>query len=148
MIRSWRNVLVAEQSASATLSRSLRRRTEADGSVVYTLRVPPDDASVLDAALERARAVVLDEEGRPVETPEETELAAELVNGTPWLRADADAFVLVAESFVAVGRRVTMATGCRGGPPCRPRRPRPPTLRTSRDAYRRRSRRTSPGSAG
>ena len=103
VIRSWRNVLVAEQSASASLSRSLRRRTEADGSVVYTLRVPPDDASVLDAALERARAVVLDEESRPVETPEETELAAELVNGTPRLRADADAFVLVAETFVAVG---------------------------------------------
>ncbi len=103
VIRSWRNVLVAERSASALLSRSLRRRTFADGSVVYTLRVPSDDAAVLDAALERARAVVLDEEGRPVETPEETELAAELVNGTPRLRADADAFVLVAETFVAVG---------------------------------------------
>jgi len=103
VIRSWRNVLVAEQSASASLSRSLRRRTEADGSVVYTLRVAADDAPVVDAALERARAVVLDEESRPVETPEETELAAELVNGTPRLRADADAFVLVAETFVAVG---------------------------------------------
>jgi hypothetical protein len=103
VIRAWRKLLVAEQSASATLSRSLRRRTEADGSVVYTLRVAPDDAAVLDAALERARAVVLDEEGRPVETPEETELAAELVNSTARLRADADAFVLVAETFLAVG---------------------------------------------
>jgi hypothetical protein len=101
--RAWRNVLVAERSASATLSRSLRRRTEADGSVVYTLRVPPDDAGVLDVALDRARSIVLDEHGEAVETPEETELAAELVNGTPWLRAAADAFVLVAESFVATG---------------------------------------------
>jgi hypothetical protein len=103
VIRSWRNVLVAERSASATLSRSLRRRTEADGSVVYTLRVPPDDAAVLDVALDRARSIVLDDHGEPVETPEETELASELVNGTPWLRAAADAFVLVAESFVATG---------------------------------------------
>jgi hypothetical protein len=103
VIRAWRNVLVAERSASATLSRSLRRRTEADGSVVYTLRVAPDDAAVVDAALEGARAVVLDDNGDPVETPEETELAAELVNGTPRLRADADAFVLLAESFVAAG---------------------------------------------
>jgi hypothetical protein len=101
--RAWRNVLVAERSASATLSRSLRRRTEADGSVVYTLRVPPEDSAVLDVALDRARSIVLDGDGRPVETPEETELAAELVNGTPWLRAAADAFVLVAESFVATG---------------------------------------------
>ena len=108
--RSWRNVLVAERSASAMLSRSLRRRTLADGSVVYTLRVPSEDSAVLDAALERARSIVLDGDGRPVETPEETELAAELVNGTPWLRAAADAFVLVAETFVAIGVG-TPATG-------------------------------------
>ena len=103
VIRSWHTVLVAERSASATLSRSLRRRTEPDGSVVYTLRVPPDDAAVLDAALERAVSVVLDDAGEPVETPEETALAAELVNGTPRLRADADAFVLVAETFLGSG---------------------------------------------
>jgi hypothetical protein len=108
VVRAWRNVLVAEESASACLSRSLRRRAEADGSVVYTLRVPPEDAAVVDAALERGRSVVLDDEGQPVETPEETELAAELVNGSPRLRADADAFVLVVEKFLETG------TGSRG----------------------------------
>jgi hypothetical protein len=81
----------------------MRRRTEANGSVVYTLRVASDDAPVVDAALGLARAVVLDEHGRPVETPEETALAAEITCDPPAVRADADAFLLLAESFVAAG---------------------------------------------
>lgn len=81
----------------------MRRRAEADGSVVYTLRVAGDDAPVVDAALGLARAVVLDDEGRPVETAEETALAAEITCDPPAARADADAFLLLAESFVAAG---------------------------------------------
>ena len=81
----------------------MRRRTEANGSVVYTLRVASDDAPVVDAALGLARTVVLDEHGRPVETPEETALAAEITSDPPAVRADADAFLLLAESFVAAG---------------------------------------------
>jgi hypothetical protein len=103
VVRAWRTVLTAEMSASSQLRRSMRRRTEADGSVVYTLRVAGDDAPVVDAALGLARAVVLDDEGRPVETPEETVLAAEITCDPPAVRADADAFLLVAESFVAAG---------------------------------------------
>jgi hypothetical protein len=101
--RAWRTVLTAETSASSQLRRSMRRREEADGSVVYTLRVASDDAPVVDAALGLARAVVLDEHGRPVETPEETALAAEITSDPPAVRADADAFLLLAESFVAAG---------------------------------------------
>jgi hypothetical protein len=101
VVRAWRTVLTAETSASSQLSRSMRRRTEADGSVVYTLRVASDDAPVVDAALGLARAAVLDEHGRPVETAEETALAAEITCEPPAVRADADAFLLLAESFVA-----------------------------------------------
>jgi hypothetical protein len=90
-------------SASNQLGRSMRRRTEANGSVVYTLRVAGDDAPVVDAALGLARAVVVDEDGKPVETPEETALAAEITCDPPAVRADADAFLLLAESFVAAG---------------------------------------------
>src|SRR4029079_1417347 len=42
-VQAWRTVLTAETSASSQLRRSMRRRTEADGSVVYTLRVAGDD---------------------------------------------------------------------------------------------------------
>ena len=103
VVRAWRTVLTAEMSASSQLSRSMRRRTEANGSVVYTLRVAADDAPVVDAALGLARAVVLDDDGRPVETAEETALAAEITCDPPAVRADADAFLLLAESFVAAG---------------------------------------------
>ncbi len=101
VVRAWRTVLTAEMSARSQLGRSMRRRAEADGSVVYTLRVGSDDAPVVDAALGLARAVVLDDEGRPVETPEETALAAGITCDPPGVRADADAFLLLAESFVA-----------------------------------------------
>jgi hypothetical protein len=103
VVRAWRNVLTAETSASSQLSRSMRRREEANGSVVYTLRVSSDDAPVVDAALGMARTVVLDETGRPVETPEETALAAEITCDPPAVRADADAYLLLAESYVAAG---------------------------------------------
>jgi hypothetical protein len=90
-------------SATSQLGGSMRRRTEANGSVIYTLRVAADDAPVVDAALGLARAAVLDEHGRQVETPEETGLAAEITADPPAVRADADAFLLLAESFVAAG---------------------------------------------
>jgi hypothetical protein len=90
-------------SASSQLRRGLRRREEIDGSVVYTLRVPPEDAAAMDVAIEAARRVVLDDAGRPVETPEETSLAAHLTDEPPLARAGADAFVVLAESFLASG---------------------------------------------
>jgi hypothetical protein len=103
VVRQWRTTLVAEMSASSQLRRGLRRREEIDGSVVYTLRVPPEDAAAMDVAIEAARRVVLDDAGRPVETPEETSLAAQLTDEPPIVRAGADAFVVLAESFLAAG---------------------------------------------
>jgi hypothetical protein len=50
VVRSWRQALAAEDSASATLRRKLTRRVEPDGSVAFTVRLPPDDAPVIDAA--------------------------------------------------------------------------------------------------
>ncbi|MDQ1614255.1 MAG: hypothetical protein QOJ60_194, partial [Actinomycetota bacterium] len=73
VVRSWRQALTAEDSASATLRRKLTRRVEPDGSVTFTIRVPPDEVPVVDAALDRAARVVLDDEGRPIEVAEETE---------------------------------------------------------------------------
>lgn len=71
--------------------------------MVYTLRVAPEDAAVIDAAVVAGRSVVLDDHGRPVETPEEAHLA-ELVTGEPAIcRADADVFVVLAESFLTNG---------------------------------------------
>ena len=101
VVRAWRKALTAEMSASSQLRRSFRRRTEADGAVVYTLRVAPDDAAVVDAAMGLAQRTVLDDDGQPIETPEETALAAELTADPPAVRAEADAFLLIAESFVA-----------------------------------------------
>ena len=101
VVRAWRKALTAENSASSQLRRSFRRRTEADGSVVYTLRVASDDAPVVDAAMDLARRTVLDDDGDPVETPEETALAEEITADPPAIRAEADAFLLLAESFVA-----------------------------------------------
>ena len=103
VVRAWRTVLTVEMAASSQLKRSMRRRAESDGSVVYTLRISSDDAPMVDAALGMARTVVLDEDGRPVETPEETALAAEITCDPPAVRADADAFLLLAESYVAAG---------------------------------------------
>ena len=70
--RAWRRVLVEEDSASATLRRSWRRRVMDDGSVVFTLHVPADDAAVVDAAVTAARLEVLDAAGKAIESPEET----------------------------------------------------------------------------
>lgn len=102
-VRAFRKVLVAGSSASATLRRRVDRRVQDDGSVVFTIRVAPDDAAVLDRALDMALRVVLDDDGRPFEVPEETRLADELTDHPPIARAKADAFVLLAESFVANG---------------------------------------------
>lgn len=101
IVRAWRTCLVAETSASSHLRRGLRRRQEDDGSVVYTLRLAPEESATIDRALSTARTVVLDDDGRPVETPEETALAAVLTEEPPAARAAADAFVLIAESFLA-----------------------------------------------
>ncbi len=104
VVRAWRTALTAEMSASSQLRRAFHRRTEADGSVVYTIRVAADDAAVVDAAMGMARRTVLDDDGQPVvETPEEAALAAELTADPPFVRAEADAFLLLAESFVAAG---------------------------------------------
>jgi hypothetical protein len=40
VVRSWRQALTAEDSASATLRRKLTRRVEPDGSVTFTIRGP------------------------------------------------------------------------------------------------------------
>lgn len=109
IVRAWRRVLLEESSATATVTRSLRRRDLPDGSVVFTVQVPPDDAAVIDAAVAAAGVLVRDADGAPIETPEETRLAGELTEATPRDRADADAFVLLAESFCATG-----AVGRRG----------------------------------
>lgn len=103
ILRAWRTCLVAETSASSHVRRGLRRREEDDGSVVYTLRVAPEEAAVVDRAIAAARAVVLDEQRQPVETPEETSLAALVNDDPPAVRAEADAVVLMAESFLASG---------------------------------------------
>ena len=103
VVRSWRTTVLAEMSASSHVRRGFTRRAEADGSVLYTLRVAPEDAAVVDAAVAAARAVVLDADGRPVETPEESVMAAELTDDPPIVRASADAVVLLAESFLTNG---------------------------------------------
>ncbi|MGH8893709.1 MAG: hypothetical protein ACRDWY_10475, partial [Actinomycetes bacterium] len=105
IVRAWRTCLVGEMSASSHVRRGLRRREEDDGSVVYTLRVDPVNAAVVDAAIAAARTLVLDEDGQPVETPEEARLAALVTDEPPATRAEADAFVLIAESFLANGAR-------------------------------------------
>ncbi|HEU4912089.1 MAG TPA: DUF222 domain-containing protein [Actinomycetes bacterium] len=103
ILRAWPTCLVAETSASSHVRRGLSRREEDDGSVVFTLRVAPEEAAVVDKAIAAARAVVLDDEQQPVETPEETSLAALLTDEPPAVRAEADAVVLMAESFLANG---------------------------------------------
>ncbi len=101
IVRSWRTVLTEDLSASQRVRRSVRRREDDDGSVVFVLRLPPEDAAVLDSALRAARAEVLEDDGRPVETPEELRLAEELSRDQPQQRAEADAFVLMAERFLS-----------------------------------------------
>lgn len=103
IVRSWRTCLVPETSASSHIRRGWSRREEEDGSVVYTLRVAPEDAALVDAAVDAARRVVLDDENKPIETPEEVELADALSAESPTQRAEADAVLLIAESFLATG---------------------------------------------
>ena len=100
IVRSWRACLRGETSASSHARREWGRREEEDGSVVFTLRVAPEDAALLDAAVEAARRVVLDRDGRPVETPEETTLAEAITDSSSMQRAEADAVILIAESFL------------------------------------------------
>lgn len=101
IVRSWRTVLTEDLCASQRVRRSVRRRADDDGSVVFVVRLPPEDAAVLDAALRAASAEVLDDDGRPVETPEELRLAEELSRDEPRQRAAADAIVLMAERFLS-----------------------------------------------
>lgn len=103
IVRAWRKTLLPEQAASRHLRRGLRRREESDGSVTYTLRVAPEDAALIDAAVAAGRAFVLDDEGNPTETPEEATMAM-MVTGEPAItRADADVLVMIAESFLTSG---------------------------------------------
>jgi hypothetical protein len=102
-VRVYKRTGVTECAASATLRRRVSRRVTGDGSVVFTIQVPPDDAAVMDKAWDAALRVVLDDDGQPIEVPEETRLARELGAEAPIVRAQADAFVLIAESFVANG---------------------------------------------
>lgn len=99
--RQWRRTLIGEQAASRHLRRGVTRREEADGSVTYTVRVAPEDAAVVDAALAAGREQLTDDGGRPVETPEETRLAEAIGAGAPLSRVDADVLVLIAETFLA-----------------------------------------------
>ena len=103
IVRSWRTCLLAETSASSHVRRGWSRREEEGGSVVFTLRVAPEDDAVLDAAVVAARRLVLDGDDRPVETPEEAGLAGAITDSTPMQRAEADAVILIAESFLVAG---------------------------------------------
>jgi len=99
--RAWRRTLVGEQAASRHLRRGVRRREEEDGAVTYTIRLAPEDAAVLDAAIAAGRAAVLAQAGQAVETPEECALADMVTGDPPLTRADADVVTLIAESFLA-----------------------------------------------
>ena len=114
IVRSWRTCLQPERSASSHIRRSWSRREDDDGSVVYTLRVAPEDASIVDAAVEAARHLVVDDDDSPVETPEDLALAAAVGGDTldltaPTRRSEADAVLVVVESFLATGPK-----GCPG----------------------------------
>ncbi|HEX7187864.1 MAG TPA: DUF222 domain-containing protein [Actinomycetes bacterium] len=103
VVKGWRRILVGEMSASAHIRRGVRRRIDDDGSHVYTIRVAPEAGPVFDNALDMARRVVLDNDGHVVETPEEKKLAEHLTEDPPIVRADADALLLIMESFLADG---------------------------------------------
>ncbi|MDQ1620135.1 MAG: hypothetical protein QOE19_2704 [Actinomycetota bacterium] len=103
VVRSWRTVLSEDLAAARHARRGVKRREDADGSVVYVVRVAPEEAAVVDAALRAARAAVVGDDGRPVEVPEEARLAEELCGDPPEARTAADAFVLMAEGFLATG---------------------------------------------
>lgn len=103
VVRSWRRMLLGRSAASAQVRRGVRRREEEDGTVVYTVRVPPAEAAATDRALALAGRVVLDEQGRLVETPEEAAMAEWLDGETAAVRSRADAFMVMVESFLAGG---------------------------------------------
>lgn len=103
IVRSWRTVLSEDMGAVRHSRRGLRRRETDDGSVVYVVRLAPEEAAVLDAALRLARAAVVDGDGQTVETPEETAIAEELAADPAEVRADVDALLLMAEGFLASG---------------------------------------------
>jgi len=103
VVRQWRQTLVEVNTASSHVRRGVRRRIEDDGSYVYTVRVSPLEGPVVDKALGLARTSVVDEAGNVVETPEEAVLAEALAQDSAWERSEADAFVLMASSFLASG---------------------------------------------
>jgi len=100
LVKAWRRTLINEMSASRHLRRGVRRREEDDGAVTYTIRLAPEDAGVLDAALAAGRRIALDGDGAPVETPEESRLAEMVTGDPPLTRVDADVVVMIAESFL------------------------------------------------
>jgi hypothetical protein len=108
---AWRQALLGHDAASGHVHRGVRRRVRDDGSVVYTIRVAAEEAPAVDAALARGRRVVLDQDGRPVETAEEAALADTLGGEPAAVRATADAFLLIVESFLA-GRPAGEAGTC------------------------------------
>jgi hypothetical protein len=103
LVRSWRHILVGRATASAHVRRGTRRRVEEDGSVVYTVRVSPEEAPAVDSALRLGRRVVVDEDGQVTEVPEEAALVEELGGEPPFIRSQADAFMVMVESFLASG---------------------------------------------
>ena len=103
LVRSWRQVLLGRDAAAAHVRRGARRRVDEDGSVVYTLRVSPEEAPAVDSALMLGRRVVIDDVEQVVETPEEAALVEELGGEPPFIRSEADAFMVMVESFLASG---------------------------------------------
>jgi len=105
VVRTWRRTLLGESGAASHATRRVRRRVEEDGSVVFTIRLTATEAPLLDSAMDLGCRILLDENGNLVETPEEQLLADELTDDPPAVRAEADAVVLLAESFLAAGPR-------------------------------------------
>lgn len=103
VVRQWRRTLIGDTTASSHIRRGLRKRIEDDGSYVVTVRLSPVEGPVFAKAIALARTSVLDEAGQVVETPEEAALADALAEDSPWERSEADAFVLIASSFLAHG---------------------------------------------
>lgn len=112
IVRSWHSVLATEYSAARVVRRGVSRRYDVDGSVVLTVRLPPEEAAVVEAAIAAARAwadgaapdadgVDAAAEGVSAETPEEARLAQAVGEGDAASRASADAVVLLAEHFLA-----------------------------------------------
>ena len=103
VVRQWRRTLIGDTAASSHARRGVRCRIEDDGSYVVTTRLSPVDGPVFVKALALARTSVVDEAGRVVETPEEAALADTFAEDPAWARSEADAFMLIASSFLADG---------------------------------------------